>query len=80
MEIVNRLIAIQQSLGMSEREFAKKLGISHGLWNQTKNGKARVNDTLLRGAMQAFPDLEEDVIKYRLAQLRQSDRTVAAVG
>lgn len=70
MELLQRLISLQDELDLSDRAFAARLGVNHALWNQTRLGKMTLNDTVLAGVLRAFPDLEEQVMEYKLAILR----------
>ena len=47
----------QRRLGLSDAAFARKLGVSPGLWSWTRTGKWPVGMKLLVGSLEAFRDL-----------------------
>jgi transcriptional regulator with XRE-family HTH domain len=74
MDLVNKLIATQEAMGLSDAAFAAKLGVTPGLWNRTKNGFIKPRFELLAGVARVFPGLGKDVINY-LATTERSPRT-----
>ena len=61
---LRKLIAIQQSKGLTDHEFAKTLDISRQLWQKTRKGEQRVGEKLLRGAVRKYPYLMGDIIVF----------------
>ncbi len=61
--LVAQLSARQAALGLTDIEFARLLRISRPLWWMTRNGNRRVNTMLLSGIVNAFLDLDEEVLK-----------------
>lgn len=68
MSILNRLIAIQNALGLSDRAFAEKLSVSHATWSDTKKGAVPIRYEVLSGAVRAFrreyPAVGADALDY----------------
>ncbi len=75
MSLNEKLTQLQTTLNLSDRDFAKRLGVSRTMWTRTRLGQRPIRFELLAGAVRAFPDLKPDVIRY----LEETDRnTVAA--
>lgn len=67
MDLLEQLIELQRSNGLSNRAFAGLLGISDAQWIYTKQGKREIRYEILSGALQAFPHnerLKQAVIEY----------------
>ncbi|RLC62430.1 MAG: hypothetical protein DRI48_09555 [Chloroflexi bacterium] len=62
--MIEALIARQRELKLSDGEFARRLGVSRTLWVAVRTRKRAVGMRLLRGTIQAFPDLERDVLAF----------------
>lgn len=82
MKLLDRLIAIQQALGASDRKFATMLGVNDSLWTNTRNRKMPIRFSVLSGALAAFPDNEKlklDVLEYLVAsgQMKPAQQAVA---
>lgn len=54
----------QQELGLSDREFAERLGVPRVTWTCTRLGYKRIGETMLVAAARAFPELEQDVLLF----------------
>jgi len=54
----------QQELGLSDGQFAQRLGISRPLWVATRTGQRAVALQLLRGVARAFPDLDAEILRF----------------
>lgn len=77
--LLERLIGLQKALGLSDRKFAKLLGVNDGLWTNTRLGKTPIRFTVLTGAVRAFPEneaLRQDVIEY-LGEAKTQTEAVA---
>jgi transcriptional regulator with XRE-family HTH domain len=54
----------KRSLGWTDESLARALGVSRPLWSQVRSGKRRMTLDVVRGILQAFPDLEAQVIAF----------------
>jgi len=54
----------QQELQASNAEFACRLGISRPLWIAVRVGRRAVGMGLLSGVVNAFPDLDDEVLVF----------------
>lgn len=50
-------------LGLSDRAFAAKLGISKALWVMTRQGDVPVGISVLAGVVREFGDLKNEVLE-----------------
>jgi transcriptional regulator with XRE-family HTH domain len=74
MDLSKQLGKLQRERGLSDRDFAKLLGTSSGMWNQIKNGEREMGRKLLAGVLAAFPELEQSVLQYlRAAQPQETE-------
>lgn len=74
MEDVNRyseaygllidLFAIQKAHHWSDREMAKRLGISRVHWLRIRAGKGRPGRKVFVGVFNAFPELQQQALDY----------------
>jgi hypothetical protein len=64
MELVRRLKEEQAKLGLSDRAFARRLGVSSALWATTKSGKAPVGRKLMAATVREFPLLANDIVHH----------------
>lgn len=60
--IIDALEKQRNILGMNDQRFADHLGISRGLWLQTRNKTTPVGMTLLKAALQTFPGLRDEAL------------------
>jgi len=58
------LIDRQKELDLIDADFAQLLGLSRPLWRAIKGGRREISLRLVRGALQAFPDLEPVILGY----------------
>jgi transcriptional regulator with XRE-family HTH domain len=75
MTLLEQLIELQKSNGLSNKAFAKLLGISDAQWIFTKQGKRKIRYETLSGALQAFPHNEP--LKAAVLEYLSSSQTVA---
>lgn len=54
----------KRMLGWTDESLARALGVSRPLWSQVRSGKRRMTLDVVRGILQAFPDLEAQVIAF----------------
>jgi transcriptional regulator with XRE-family HTH domain len=71
MHLLDKLLAIQQRHHLSDRAFARKLGLSHDLWSKTRSGKTPIGHKVMRAAAQLFPELKDDLFDYLSLPSRQ---------
>lgn len=64
MNLLTALMEKQKAEGVSDRAFAKKLGVSHALWSNTKRGKYPIQFQILTGAVKAYPTLADTAVSY----------------
>jgi hypothetical protein len=64
VNLVEKLIAEQERLKLSDRAFAKLLGVSQALWSNTKTQKWPVGRKIMAAAVREFPTLANDVLKH----------------
>lgn len=76
MELLDELIKRQKDEGLSDRAFARKLGVSHVLWSQTKRGAYPIRFEILKGAAREYPTLADSVVNY-LAQFDSREQVTA---
>lgn len=62
--LVDRLIERQQALGLSDTEFAVRLGVSYPTWHKTRVGTYPIGISVVRGTLASFPDLRDAVIDF----------------
>lgn len=62
--LLEKLIRKQQELGMSDRRFAKELGVSRALWQFTKTGQNQIGIKMLSGIRRRFPELMPDILIF----------------
>jgi hypothetical protein len=55
---------LQESLLLSDRAFARKLGITNGHWSRVRAGTASMGRKTLQAVILTFPQLEPDVLAY----------------
>lgn len=68
--LIERLTQIQRALGMSDREFARRIGVSGAMWTMVRNKQRRLGPRALGGIHRAFPELREDVFDYAVSDRR----------
>jgi transcriptional regulator with XRE-family HTH domain len=62
--LVETLKAKQEELGLDDRDFAGRLGISRPAWSMIRTGQRQPGEKVLAGVMRAFPSLGEDCLVY----------------
>jgi len=62
--LIEQIKAKQIELGLSESEFAKKLGISRALWFLIKKGERQPGFKFIQAIIKKFPDLQLAVYQY----------------
>lgn len=75
MTLLDQLIDKQNELGLSDRGFSRKLGISHALWSETKKGTYPIRYEILAAAAREFPTLGDAIVRYLAATERKSAAT-----
>lgn len=56
-ELVAHLIAKQDSLGLTSREMARRLGLTEGYWCHIRKGRRQLRRDALQRAIKLFPEL-----------------------
>lgn len=63
--LIEWLKSKQQAEGISNAEFARKLGISRSYWTMFKNGdRVRPTYLLLQSAIRAYPDDHDRLLSF----------------
>jgi transcriptional regulator with XRE-family HTH domain len=63
-QLIERLEQKRQALGLNHYQFSSRLGIRHGTWNWVRLGVANPGLRVLAGIVQAFPELNHEVITF----------------
>ncbi|MEA2574257.1 MAG: hypothetical protein QOH93_1555 [Chloroflexia bacterium] len=71
--LLEALVNRQRTLQLSDRAFARKLGISKALWVMTRQGDIRVGISVLAGVVREFSELSNEVLGV-LAEHRAKPR------
>lgn len=74
-ELLSELIARQRREGLSERQFAQRIGVAPATWNEAKTGKRPVGLAIMRGALAAYPDLQAETLFLLRAKVAIADKT-----
>ena len=61
--LVAEMVSAQKKYGLSDRAFARRLGISHSYWISLRQGKKGPGRKFVVGVMNAFPFLETEAIE-----------------
>ena len=64
MDFLTLLKQKQAEESLSNTEFASKLGISRQLWEATLLGKRAIGQSLINGALRAYPELKETIFAH----------------
>jgi transcriptional regulator with XRE-family HTH domain len=64
MDLLGKLIEEQRRSGLSDRAFARRLGVSQALWSTTRSGKAVIGSKILAACAREFPQMGEDILRY----------------
>lgn len=64
MSLLDSLIEEQRRRSLSDRAFARLLGVSQALWSNTRTGKIPVGVKILSGVAREFPLLAKDILAY----------------
>jgi transcriptional regulator with XRE-family HTH domain len=64
MALLNELLHQQQVEGLSDGDFARKLGITRHYWSAIKNGHQPITIKVLRAVVRTYPGLGKQVISY----------------
>lgn len=65
--LLEKLIARQEALRLSDVRFAARLGVSRSTWQATRTGAIPLGRTIAQAARRAFPDLTADAVCWLLA-------------
>lgn len=60
--MLQKLTAIQQREGLSDRGMAQRLGLSRPHWNLIRNGRRTLTPDVALRAAGAFPELTRDLL------------------
>lgn len=74
--MLGKLIKVQAQEGMSDRQFAGKLGISTQLWQATRTGKRPIGLTLIKAVIRAYPSLRFDVFESLCRECYEKRNTI----
>ena len=65
--LLEKLIAKQKALGLTDKEFAAVLGVPRSTWQLTRSGVIRLGPRVALAARRAFPELTDEVIAFLLS-------------
>ncbi len=78
-ELLKQLDIIQRAEGLSDRQFAAKLGLSNGLWSGVRSGERTMGRKTLRAIERLYPGLSLAINSYWVEYLRTGQAEVPAV-
>ncbi len=64
MTLLEKLVEKQQAEELTDRPFAKKLGIAGAQWFNVRKKERGFGVKTLGGVLQLYPELEPDVLTY----------------
>ena len=67
MNLLDKVIEEQRKGGLSDRSFARQLGVSQALWTNTRRGKVPLGLKVLAGIAREFPRLGNEILKHLVA-------------
>lgn len=62
--LIDKIKALQEAEGLSETDFARRLGMSRANWFLIKKGERQLTNKFLSGVMGVFPQLTVDILDY----------------
>jgi len=62
--LVDRLVQMQKVMAWSNTDMAKRLDITYAYWTMLQNGTRRPGRKFLVGVIKAFPQLEEEALRF----------------
>jgi len=62
-ELVQEMAQLQDKTGLSHREFARRLGLSHSFWLRLRQGRANPGRKFLVAVLRIAPLYEAEVIE-----------------
>ncbi len=62
MNVLQEVITRQRKEHLSNRKFAKKLGISHQMWDFISSGKREIGYKVMWAIWQQYPDLLDPIL------------------
>lgn len=65
--LLHKLIAKQERMRLSDKQFAVLLGVPRSTWQATRTGKILLPIRAARGAQRVFPDLAIEVLSFLLS-------------
>lgn len=83
MTLLDKLLEIQTSLGLSDRKFAGLLGINDSIWTLTRQQKRPIRYEVLKAVMRTFPkniELRAAVLAHLQGEVEVQPEEVAAAG
>ena len=65
--LIDKLEELRKKDGLTDAEFAEKLGISRPLWSRVRSGGLAPHRQFLAGVCQEYPELAGDVFANLIA-------------
>ena len=62
--LLRKLVDIQDDRNLSDRAFARLLGLTNGHWSHIRACSARMGRKTLQAITRTFPQLQDDVLSY----------------
>jgi predicted transcriptional regulator len=57
--LVNKLQQYQKKTGLTDKQFARKIGVSQFLWDKIQNGQRNITGDFMGMFFNAFPDTHD---------------------
>lgn len=77
MSLISNLEAVRRREKLSNRAFARRLGIQHTVWFRACSNDTFASQALAKAVMREFPELEQDVINYLLRDKNYTTEAIA---
>ena len=70
--MINRIIKIRKDVGLSQKKFAERIGLSRNFINQVEAGKKNVSDRTISDICREF-NINEDWLRYETGAMYSND-------
>jgi transcriptional regulator with XRE-family HTH domain len=61
MELINKLIRLQETEGLSDEKFARKLKVHRTTWIRIKTSQVNISIEFIRKVLSKYPGLKKEV-------------------
>lgn len=66
LDLIDILVTRQDAAGMTDAEFAARIGISREMWRRVRQRTARIGNKTRSRILRAFPELREHILGFDL--------------